>query len=445
MYRKKEKIRVNPCSSVYYYCSVVMLASLLAACATLPAGQSFTPTPLTTASAIVFWPTLTESATLTPTRPATATPDPNATPVLLNPCSLLTRSEAASALGEPASRPAAFGGSCIFVDTATARHLISIYAAPANDSGNILNGRVALLYTFGLPLSPTEIEPLKSLAAAGEAVGLVDALITLTRNNSAFTAQPVAELGETAIWVSKNHGTVRQSFMLAARGEVLVGADIVIPAVRDESAVREAATTLMTQLLSRLPPKFTLATPQPQFTATPLPITVAPQPSPTQPLALTRTLRAASPTPTQSPSAATLIQAVTPSGTPKLKPPAFSTPVLSLDHIYYGGDCGSPIVILSIAVVDPNNLGVSNVSLFFRLVNDLNAGKTTAWSSLPMKSEGSNIWSRSLYAEADIPGYNLYPSAAVEYYFAATTAAGTSGESEHYGLPANPLTLEACQ
>jgi hypothetical protein len=119
-------------------------------------------------------------------------------------------------------------------------------------------------------------------------------------------------------------------------------------------------------------------------------------------------------------------------------------PVASTDQFFYGGACGTPVVTITATVVDPGNGGgIVNVSIFFRLVNEA-VGQATEWASLPMRNEGGAIWSRAFFSERDIPGYNTFESAALEYYIVAFNAAGLGAESPHYGVQSNPLTLSAC-
>ena len=64
-----------------------------------------------------------ETPTASGTAFPTATLDPNATPAPVNPCLLVTKDEAASAIGAPVMDPVAAGGGCIFVDSAVGRYV----------------------------------------------------------------------------------------------------------------------------------------------------------------------------------------------------------------------------------------------------------------------------------------------------------------------------------
>ncbi|HLF01516.1 MAG TPA: hypothetical protein VI547_06040 [Anaerolineales bacterium] len=400
--------------------------------ATPSSGPALNPpaTPL-----IIGTATVTPEPSATVTRLPTATTDPSATAVVLDPCTLITQAEAASVLGEPVSDGALLGGGCVFVDTAAAQHIVSVYAVPANSAYDVLTGHMFLLTAFGLQINTLQNGEIKSLALAGDSVGVVDRLIYITDGNTLFASQRVNGLGDSAIWISRVAGTVRQSFLIVARGQSVAGIDLVVTSLRAEESARDSAKAMMETILSRLPAKFTLGSTQPVSTAPPSPTLSGTPPTPTPSPSGTQ--------PTVDPTLTPLTLPSTP--TAQIKPPAFSVPVVSTDQFFYGGACGTPVVTITATVVDPGNGGgIVSVSIFFRLVDSLATGQVTEWTSLPMRNEGGPVWSRAFFSERDIPGYNSFLSASLEYFIVAFNAAGLGAESPHYGLQTNKLTLSAC-
>src|SRR6185503_2912425 len=102
------------------------------------------------------------------TPPPSLTLNPHATLILLNPCSLVTQGEAVSALGEPVSRPIRAGGGCVYVDTASQRHVLTAFAVMAPEAADTIQGHLYLLGTFGFPFTPAVAAELQALGAAGD-------------------------------------------------------------------------------------------------------------------------------------------------------------------------------------------------------------------------------------------------------------------------------------
>jgi hypothetical protein len=333
------------------------------------------------------------------------------------------------------------GGGCVYADSVIGRYLLSAYAVPATTT-EIITGRVYLLTAYGLQIQSTDVDNLKALGAQGDARGVIESLLSLTKNATGFTAQPIAELGDGAIWVSKNLGSVQQGFLLAARGDALVGIDIVVTSARADSSVRESAVRVVGQMLTRLPLRFIVAIPTLVPTVTPTP-TGQPSLTPPTNVPVTPTATRPSETPATlapSPTAGTVTATVTLT----LKPPAFSVPIVSSNQLTYGGQCGLSLAAVTVTVADPSLVSpIAAVALFVR-VNDPASGQVTDWTALPMRSDGHSIWLGIINAETALPGHEKFPTAAVEYYFAATNAAGITAESPHYGVQSNVLTLTAC-
>lgn len=415
--------------------AVVLLATLLVASCASPSTASATPRPsVTSATTDKVSPAPNESGTPTVERVSTATPslqpdatlDANPTPILLNPCSLVTQGEAASVVGEPVSKPIRAGGGCIYVDTSSQRHVLTAFAVTAPDVADTIEGHLYLLGSFGLQFSAEDLAQLQAMGASGDMKGAVEKVIVMAEGGTGYKAEKVDGLGDAAMWATKELGIVRQAFVLVARGDAMMGLDMVVTSARDDISLRDMAKALAERMLDRLPERFSIliTTPTPAIAITVIPATLLTT------TAITGTVQPntavpASPTPVPQ----------TPTSTPNVEPPAFSQPVLSSNQIVYGGSCGTKLVTITVKVIDPTNVyGIQSAFLAVRLVESAAGGNTTAWTLLPMRSEGNDIWSRSIFSETDIPDYNSFPSAVVEYYFAATNGIGVMGQSLHRGF-----------
>ncbi len=414
-------------------------------------GQTITATPnltpITAPPLASVSPAPLQSPTASVTPFPTATLDPKATPVPIDPCLLITKDDAASAIGAPVLDPVSAGGGCVYLDSTVQRYVLSLYALPAAQSAQLIAGRAYLLVEYGVQIQQTDLTNLQALGLEGDAKGVVDGLLSLSQSASTFSVQPVEKLGDRAIWVSKQLGAVRQSFLLVARGESLVGLDLVVTYARDESSVQDSAIAVAQEMLTQLPPRFVVAIPTPAPTFNPTLLT----PRPITPSAIGShpavSVSPASASLTPTPTLAvtlTQVPALSASPSPTLKPPAFSVPITSSDQITYGGDCGLSLVTFTVTIADPSQISpIANASLFAR-VNDPASGQTTPWTSLPMQFDTQNLWIGTLNVETQLPGHEKFTQAFVEYYFSATNAAGVTAERPHYGVDSNTLTLHAC-
>jgi hypothetical protein len=418
---------------------------VLCLCAlTLAACGTITPT-VTSTSTQTSTPVESPTQTGTPAPTNTATPrivptrDPSITPVAVIPCLLITGVEASAALGAPVGDPNPTQGGCLFFDSDAGQYALSYFVLPAEYSAQAISGHVLLLNTFGAQITPTQTEELQQMGTIGDMLGVIEGLAEPLVNLTEITSAR-EDLGDDALWASRQYSYVRQGMLLVARGDALIGIDLVVTSGRDEASLRASALSMATQLLERLPEHFTLlgsvTSPTPALPTEPVevptPITspsASPGPGTTVP---------ASPTP-QPPVIPTTAVAVAAT----LKPPAFSAPVLAGDTISYGGTCGTNLQTVTVKVIDASGISpITTVSIAVRLVGQ--GGQVTDWKALPMRAEGSNVWLRTLIVEQDLPGYEQFTTAAVEYYFLATNSSNVSAESLHFGLNEVPLRLVQC-
>lgn len=416
--------------------------ALSLACNLSALGQTITATPNLTPR---LDPPLvnTVSPQPSPTPPSTnttfptATLDPLATPVSVDPCALITQDNAASAIGEPVQAGIVAGGGCVYVDSDRGQYFLSAYAIPSTNTPTLIEGRVYLLVAYGAQVSQPQLANLQALGVQGNAAGVIESLLSLTKTTATFSAQSIDGLGDGAIWVSKLNGAVRQSFLLVARGDALVGLDLIVTYARDESSVRDSAIAALRQMLDRLPPRFIVSFPA--RVPTPLPTLATSQPNPT--LSPTRSLTLTDRSPTATPS----VGSPTVPAPPTLKPPAFSIPIVSSNQVTYGGSCGLSLVSFTVTVADPSQVSpITKASVFVR-VNDPATGQVTEFTELPLRPDRNDVWLAILNVETQLPGHEKFTNAALEYYFSATNTNAASAESPRYGVQSNRLTLTACE
>lgn len=194
------------------------------------------------------------------------TPGPTTGPVVLDICSLLTQDEAAQALGEPVKNVAT-DTSCIYSDAATGKYEIGAYAFQGAESFNFWDSRVYLLSIFGLQIDQSSVDEIKAWDAVGNHKAVIEKLTLLSSGQSdpQFVARGLSgDWGDVAFWFWKDPGNgMRQGFVVAVKGDVLAGVDLVHGEKSDEAAAFEVAHQTLLRLFERLPARFTvpLATP----------------------------------------------------------------------------------------------------------------------------------------------------------------------------------------
>jgi hypothetical protein len=414
-------------------------ALALAAC-----GVSTSPTAASTGTTSTT-PLVSPTQTGTPAPTNTATPrfvptrDPNITPIPVIPCSLISAVEASAVLGAPVGDARPTPGGCLYFDSSVGQYVLSYFVLPAEYSAQSISGHITLLNSFGAHITTAQTTDLQNLALTGDILGVLEGLAAPLANPVGYTVAR-DNIADGSLWVSREASFVRQGMLLVARGDSLIGVDLVVTSARDDVSLRVSALSLAGQLLERLPEHFTL-------------LTASSQPSPTLPFTTLQPTTVTSPQPSPAPgttvpasatSQPTLTSTRAPvTSQPTLKPPAFSVPILSSDTLFYGGTCGSNLQTVTVKVIDASGISpIASVAVIVRLVGQ--GGETAGVKALPMRSEGANVWLRTLIVEQDLLGYEDFTNAAIEYYFFATNGAGVSAESLHYGLTDVPLRLLKC-
>lgn len=218
--------------------------------------------PLTATLAVTD--TLPLTATIPAPSPTAPPPPPAETPEGIDPCLLLTREEAVAVLGEAVREPVYDGLTCAYSDDETQLRLVSILAAQGEQRKNLLTVRFFQLEAYGLSLDQTVKDELTALDQAGSSKEILSRLIDLSAGNPNFSAKSVAEMGDIAFWAWKDTGHgVRQGFLIAQRGDTLVGADLVLSDKAEEDQALDLAMLIVRQAFTRLPGQFTIITPTP--------------------------------------------------------------------------------------------------------------------------------------------------------------------------------------
>jgi Tol biopolymer transport system component len=214
----------------------------------------------------------------------TLTQNPQEPVVTLDPCTLLSRDDAAAILGEPVNEAKINGGACTYSNAANGVYVVSAYALQGQQTQDQWSGRLFLLGMFGLQIEQPSLDEIKALDAAGDQKAILAKISALAAGNSAFISRSLDGIGESAYWAWKDLGNgVRQGFLIAVKGDVLAGMDIVHGENLDESIALAQASKLVTRIFDRLPPRFTIQLIVPTPTSLPpteVP-TLVPIPSPT--------------------------------------------------------------------------------------------------------------------------------------------------------------------
>ena len=199
----------------------------------------------------------------------------------LDPCTLLTRDEAAAFLGEPVNEPKINGGACTYANSASGVYVLSAYAFQGEQAKNQWSGRVFLLSMFGLQLDQAAMDEVMQLDAAGDQKAVLEKISLAAAGNPSFSSRSLDGLGEIAYWAWKDLGGVYQGFLVAVKGDVIAGTDIVHGPNLDEAAALDQAGKLVLRIFERLPARFVVG--QPTQTPQILPVTESPTliPSPT--------------------------------------------------------------------------------------------------------------------------------------------------------------------
>jgi hypothetical protein len=217
------------------------------------------------------------SATPTEVQPSPAQASDTPQPVTgLDPCSLVTATEAEAILSEPVSAPNAMNGACIYSNARDALYMISAAAAQDQEASGILQGQVMMLGLGGVQFDEAGMNKIKSLAENLDYKGFFTELVTVAEGATTLEARLVEGGGSDVVyWVWISAQNRRQGDFVAVRGQTLVNINLIVADTQAEETMLAASTSLADQIFGRLPSKFTLPIPaqSPTPTMIPLPAT----------------------------------------------------------------------------------------------------------------------------------------------------------------------------
>lgn len=223
-------------------------------------GPTITPTLLVdsaTTVAVISPQAATEEPTTTPEPTAVPAIGADTTPVIVDPCSLLTTAEVESLLGEPAGEPTPVDGGCIYQEPVERMETVTVFAVQGEAAADALGAQLFLVSLMGgVQIDEATTQEATALAEAGDVVGLVEQLTALTVGQPGLHAEAVEGLGEAALWVWKEldgAGAPQQGFLVAAQGQTAVGINLVVTQGQQQSDTLAVARPLVEQLLSRFP------------------------------------------------------------------------------------------------------------------------------------------------------------------------------------------------
>lgn len=228
------------------------------------------------------------------------------TPVVLDPCTLVTTAEAEVILAELSNPPQPMNGACTFSNAKDALYMVSVAAAQDKETIGILEGQTMLVGFAGGKLDDARMTRIKTMAAALDHKGVFSELAAAAGSLPTLKARLVEDDDFDLIyWALITAQTRRQGAFVAARGQTLVNINLVVTDSQLEESMLAASKSLAEKIFARLPSKFTL----PKTPAAPTP----PVPTPTPTLVGGMTIpQVPTPVPTiVPPSAPTLVPSPT--------------------------------------------------------------------------------------------------------------------------------------
>ena len=180
----------------------------------------------------------------------------------LDPCSLITSTEAEAILAEPVSAPNAMSGTCSFSNAKDSLYMVTVSAAQDADTNGVLQGQAMLIGFAGVQLDEARMTNLKSMASSMDYKGFFSELVTAAEGTPTLKAKLIDQDGQdVTYWTWQSADTRRQGAYLAVRGNTLVNINVIVADTQTEEAMLAAASALADQVFGRLPAKFSLAVP----------------------------------------------------------------------------------------------------------------------------------------------------------------------------------------
>jgi hypothetical protein len=186
---------------------------------------------------------------------SSASPAQGGTPILLDPCILLTQDEAARILGRPAARqPSSTPGNCIYVagSGAESKSLI-IGAAMGEEAKSMTLAGVQVLLMFSSSDESKKI--MEELQASAKTVSLNELVVMTVKAFELMgsTIEAVPAIADEAYWLMNDKFGLAE--LLAVKGDVYV---FVTASGRTAFLDKDTATALVKQAFERLPSNFSV-------------------------------------------------------------------------------------------------------------------------------------------------------------------------------------------
>lgn len=183
----------------------------------------------------------------------------------LDPCSLVTLTEAESILGEPANPPKNIYGACTFTNAKDSLYMVSVGAAQNKQSEGILQGQAMLLGFAGAKLDEARMEKIKKFSADLDYKGLFGELVSAAGD----TVSPHAQLiddpkSDLVYWAWIIVQPRRQGAFVAAHSQTLVNINLVVAETQSEENMLAASRSLAEKIFERLPDTFNVLIPTPE-------------------------------------------------------------------------------------------------------------------------------------------------------------------------------------
>jgi hypothetical protein len=200
------------------------------------------------------------SLTVSPTQGFSA----DQTPVVLDPCSLITFAEAEAILAEPAGPPQTISGLCAYNNARDSLYTVSVAAAQDHDTIGLLQGQTMLVGFTGGKLDEARMEKIKTMSATFDYKGVFYELTAAAENLPTLKARLVDDDDfDLVFWAWITAQTRRQGAYVAVRGQTMVNINLIVADTQSDGSMLAASKSLAEKIFERLPAKFTLPKPTP--------------------------------------------------------------------------------------------------------------------------------------------------------------------------------------
>jgi len=200
----------------------------------------------------------TVAASIAPTAtPAAASTAQSGSPVVLDPCTLITAVEARALVGVDLQPARQQSSACVFSDQFAA-HGLAVYALPPSQAQGFFQQFVASLTQSGVKIDPAAETKLNLDLAGGNLTAATDDLAGMMIGQTKIKSQKLDGLGSTALSLFNTNDQLHLSndAVIAAQADGLVALSLVISTPAKEADMQASLRPFVSRILASLPPEF---------------------------------------------------------------------------------------------------------------------------------------------------------------------------------------------